>query len=133
MVRSLRKKLKKEAFLVTIGDRTIDVLPIRRGEFRVAEHTVWAASQGDKRWVFVDGNVYIFEVHRPGTHARRRDGHDESLSAPMPATVVKVHVAPGDEVKAGQLLVVLEAMKMELTLTAAPISGARPLCRRLHR
>jgi 3-methylcrotonyl-CoA carboxylase alpha subunit len=37
----------------------------------------------------------------------------------MPATVVKLHVAPGDEVKAGQLLLVLEAMKMELPVRAA--------------
>jgi biotin carboxyl carrier protein len=40
------------------------------------------------------------------------------LSAPIPGKVVKVHVAVGDEVVAGQPLVVLEAMKMENELTA---------------
>jgi propionyl-CoA carboxylase alpha chain len=36
-----------------------------------------------------------------------------SLVAPMPGTVVRVQAAPGDAVAAGQVLVVLEAMKME--------------------
>ena len=34
----------------------------------------------------------------------------------MPATVIKIHVKPGDEVKKGDAVVVLEAMKMELPL-----------------
>lgn len=40
------------------------------------------------------------------------------LEAPIPGKVVKVHVSVGDEVVAGQPLVVLEAMKMENELTA---------------
>jgi biotin carboxyl carrier protein len=42
-----------------------------------------------------------------------------SALAPMPGSVVRVAVAPGDTVVAGQLLVVLEAMKMEHTIQAA--------------
>jgi len=36
----------------------------------------------------------------------------------MPGSVVRVAVAPGDRVEAGQVLVVLEAMKMEHAVTA---------------
>ena len=42
----------------------------------------------------------------------------QSLIAPMPATVIKVHVKPGDAVRKGDIVVVLEAMKMELPLRA---------------
>jgi 3-methylcrotonyl-CoA carboxylase alpha subunit len=42
--------------------------------------------------------------------------------APMPATVIKIDVKPGDAVKKGDVLVVLEAMKMELPLRA-PADG----------
>jgi acetyl/propionyl-CoA carboxylase alpha subunit len=42
--------------------------------------------------------------------------------APMPATVIKIDVKPGDAVKKGDVLVVLEAMKMELPLHA-PADG----------
>jgi propionyl-CoA carboxylase alpha chain len=45
-----------------------------------------------------------------------------SLTAPMPGSVIRVHVAAGDVVTAGQPLVVLEAMKMEHSVTS-PIDG----------
>jgi propionyl-CoA carboxylase alpha chain len=46
-----------------------------------------------------------------------------SLLAPMPGTVVRVAVAEGDAVEAGQTVLVLEAMKMQHTVTA-PHAGA---------
>jgi len=42
----------------------------------------------------------------------------DSLTAPMQGTIVKVAVADGDVVEAGQMIVVLEAMKMEQPLNA---------------
>ena len=45
-----------------------------------------------------------------------------AVGAPMPGKVTKIAVAPGQTVTAGQMLVVLEAMKMEYTLKA-PVSG----------
>ncbi len=45
------------------------------------------------------------------------------LTAPMPGKVISTHVAVGDRVEAGQLLIVLEAMKMEHRVTA-PEAGA---------
>jgi acetyl/propionyl-CoA carboxylase alpha subunit len=41
------------------------------------------------------------------------DAEHSNLAAPMPGTVIKVAVAPGDRVQPRQTLVVLEAMKME--------------------
>ena len=48
----------------------------------------------------------------------RENGHDESILAPMTGKIVKVLVGVGDTVAEGQLLVVMEAMKMEYRLTA---------------
>ena len=45
-----------------------------------------------------------------------------SLQAPMPGTVVRVDVAPGDQVDARQVLVVIEAMKMQHQI-GAPAAG----------
>ncbi len=72
------------------------------------------------------------DVDWPGGHAafspvpRFTDPADAiasgSLLAPMPGTVVRVEVAVGDDVAAGQPVLVLEAMKMQHTV-AAPAAG----------
>ena len=49
-------------------------------------------------------------------------GEGGAVAAPMPGTVIRVLVAPGDRVEARQPLVVLEAMKME-TPVVAPYDG----------
>jgi acetyl-CoA carboxylase biotin carboxylase subunit len=55
----------------------------------------------------------------PATRRRRSaSAAGEALVAPMPATVIKVQVKRGDAVKKGDVVVVLEAMKMELPLRA---------------
>ncbi len=45
-------------------------------------------------------------------------GEGDAVTAPMPGTILKVNVANGDKVKAGTVLVVLEAMKMENEILA---------------
>lgn len=80
----------------------------------------WAVADGDIRWVFIDGEVFEFEVQRQGR--RKTAAHQGSLSAPMPATVIGINVAAGDAVKKGDTLLVLEAMKMELPVRA-PADG----------
>lgn len=79
----------------------------------------WAVADGDTRWVFLDGEVHELEVQRQG---RRKGSAHHSLSAPMPATVIRIDVAPGAAVKRGDTLLVLEAMKMELPVRA-PADG----------
>ena len=41
-----------------------------------------------------------------------------SITSPMPGTIVKVNVKAGDSIKKGDVVVVLEAMKMENDITA---------------
>ena len=72
----------------------------------------------EARWVFVDGRVHVIET-ADATRTRSRRGHDEAaLASPMPGTVVLVNVAPGQQVVKGELLVMLEAMKMEVAIKA---------------
>ena len=58
-------------------------------------------------------------------------GPGGSLAAPMPGTVLRVEVHEGEHVDEGQTLVLLEAMKMELAVTApAAVSSRRSWSRR---
>ena len=99
----------------------LTVTPVGNGVFRVGDQpprTAWAAAVGSARWVFIDGQVFVIDTTE-GSGRRRARSHGGPLAAPMPATVRKVNVVPGDTVKAGDVLIVLEAMKMELPVRAS--------------
>ena len=64
----------------------------------------------------VSTGSYLIEVDNVTHRISRDDGG--VVRAPAPAVVVAVPVAPGDEVAAGDTLVVLEAMKMEMAVRA---------------
>lgn len=67
-----------------------------------------------------DGHVAVTELPRFPTHSA--DQTAGSLVAPMPGKVITVGVAPGDVVAQGDVLVVIEAMKMEHTVRS-PVDG----------
>jgi biotin carboxyl carrier protein len=74
-----------------------------------------AARSGNVVWVSVEG--FVFEIGLAAA-ARRTVSDEAALAPPMPATVVRIAVSPGQRVSQGDLLVALEAMKMELPLRA---------------
>jgi 3-methylcrotonyl-CoA carboxylase alpha subunit len=74
-----------------------------------------------------DWHVFAGGDYRRLTLRHGLSGHDEearrgSLAAPMPGRIVQVMSRPGETVKKGQPLLILEAMKMEHTVTA-PADG----------
>jgi acetyl-CoA/propionyl-CoA carboxylase biotin carboxyl carrier protein len=72
-------------------------------------------------WLGRDGDSWRVQVHDPVAAALRRaaaGAGGDTLTAPMPGTVTVVKVAKGDEVTAGQSLLVVEAMKMEHVITS---------------
>jgi biotin carboxyl carrier protein len=93
-------------YLVKNGDRKVQVA---------------VATGAGATWVFVDGNVWTVEDATRERSGRKRGG-DTTVMAPMPATVVSINTSPGQPVKEGDTLIVLEAMKMELPIRA-PRSG----------
>jgi len=78
----------------------------------------YAAAGNGGTWVFLQGRTYFVQTEQPSGRRGGRADDELALSAPMPATVVAVNVVPGQQVARGDVLVTLEAMKMELAIKA---------------
>ena len=77
--------------------------------------------------VNVNGTAYEVEIEEmtgaptvaaAPVAAPAASGAGESITSPMPGNILAVNVAAGDMVKKGQVLMVLEAMKMENEIMA---------------
>jgi pyruvate carboxylase subunit B len=93
-------------------------------------HGLAVDGRGEAGWRLVDhGSVRdVLAIDERTAHIRSlastagRANHGGIIRAPMPGLVTRIQVAPGDRVRAGQGVVVLEAMKMENELKA-PADG----------
>jgi biotin carboxyl carrier protein len=104
-----------------------EVQPLADGWYLVIEGEkrwrVAIAHAPDATWVFVDGQAARIDAAAPAASRGRAKGRGESgVMAPMPATVVAINTAAGQPVTAGDTVIVLEAMKMELPIKS-PRSG----------
>jgi acetyl-CoA/propionyl-CoA carboxylase biotin carboxyl carrier protein len=78
------------------------------------------AYDGEDMWLARGGSAW--RVRRASSEEAHVAAVHGSLRAPMPGQVLLVPASEGDEVKAGDPVVVIESMKMELTI-AAPVDG----------
>ena len=74
----------------------------------------------DDWWVHVDGRIHVLSIDEQGLSGSGADG---GMTAPMPGKILEIMCSIGDQVEAGQTLIVMEAMKMEHRI-AANASGA---------
>ncbi|MEM9837841.1 MAG: biotin carboxylase N-terminal domain-containing protein [Pseudomonadota bacterium] len=94
---------------VSLGDETYAIAScFWRGESEIGFYT--------------DDRVRWLTLYDPFASAGAAEAGEAALSSPMPATVTGVKVVAGDRVEAGDVLVTLEAMKME-TVIKAPAAG----------
>lgn len=94
------------------------------GVFRVEvdgrNETVYVAGPRGRRWAFWNGRVYREERFGEQPAGRpSRSAAAQHITAPMPATVLKLLVTTGTRVTKGDVIVIVEAMKMELPLRAS--------------
>jgi len=72
--------------------------------------------------ISAEGQSFFFTLARAGGSFDLSGVSDGAVLSPIPGSIVAVEIAEGDQVKRGQKLVVLSAMKMELALNA-PFDG----------
>ncbi len=112
-------------FAVKFGDVTHEIVVDEENEGRLllsnssGRMRARVAREKDKYWVWLDGSTFEFQLPSQDTHGHGASSADaDELRAPMPGTLVKLMAAEGDRVEIGQVLAILEAMKMEHQLRA---------------
>jgi 3-methylcrotonyl-CoA carboxylase alpha subunit len=121
------------SYVATIGERSfpVEAQPLKDGGWLLTiegqRFTVYGAAAGDQRYLHLNGQSYTLTV--PDTRAKRRKGAAAGgdLTAQMPGQVADVLVTEGDTVEAGQTLIILEAMKMQIRVIAPTAGRVRRL------
>jgi 3-methylcrotonyl-CoA carboxylase alpha subunit len=93
-----------------------------RAEFDGLRTTATVVVAGERRHVFGQGRAWQFAAVDPLHHSGEGGGAEGGLLAPMPGKVIALIAAEGAMVEKGAPLLILEAMKMEHTITA-PAAG----------
>ncbi len=125
---TIRLERDGDGWIAQIADRVYRVRIEPTGDglrliFDDGQTLAWTAAEGDARYVWVDGEQVTLTATGVGRTSRKAAvGADKQIRAGMPGRVRAVLVGIGDAVKAGQPLVVMEAMKMEIH-AAAPFDG----------
>lgn len=99
---------------------------IKDHRFEVGGRTYKVKSMriGQDTWIHVNGETHLVQEQKSSQIRRKKSGVTGSgvILAPMPGKILKVNHKAGDLVKAKQVLLIMEAMKMEYSITA-PADG----------
>jgi 3-methylcrotonyl-CoA carboxylase alpha subunit len=133
---TLRLEFRGERVRVHGGGHHLDAMLEELGEGRLRlrckglDAEVLVAADSSRVYVGLRDHGWDFLIEPLHAVESGQGEQDTHPVAPMPGTVVAVKVAPGDRIQAGQPLLIMEGMKMELTL-AAPVAGTveRVLCK----
>ncbi len=129
-VYSVTIERRQDTYFVTYDNTEYKVSPeeIKPGHLKiqVGDRLIKAiVTEGDQeKYVFIDGNVFkVKPVELTGRKKKSKKESDESdLDSPISGKIVNVKVKTDDTVKKGEVLMVIEAMKMEY-LIRAPYKG----------
>ena len=116
-LRFLENRGNPDAFEPAPGEETEAVPPPAPASGAGASHGVYT--------VTVDGRSYVVEVSEGGDvtgisqSAPASSPKGEPVAAPLAGNIFKVTVKPGDHVNQGDVIVILEAMKMETEVRAS--------------
>ncbi|HEX8984797.1 MAG TPA: biotin/lipoyl-containing protein [Bryobacteraceae bacterium] len=119
-------ELERDGDLWRANGNTASVLEVESGFYSVLlgsrSFEARIEPSGDAWAVTIGRRRFLIEVNDPrrrirGIGAAAGEGR-QRISSPMPGKVVRVLVAPGDQIEAGQAIAVVEAMKMQNELKA---------------
>lgn len=116
-MKEYKYKINGNEYLVEIGDVINNIAKVTvNGEIYQVE--MEKQVEPEKKKVIIPPVTPKSVVNNAPTTSSTRINAENALKAPLPGVIVEIKVAIGDEVNAGDTLVVLEAMKMANNLEA---------------
>ena len=123
-------------YRVSLADRDhrVDVLEVSENLYSMIcdgrSYEVDIVEEGNTYEIFIKGKSYMAEVLRPDKKLPLTPQEKETtpsleertVTTPMSSKVIKVLIAAGETVEIDQVLLIVEAMKMEMPITS-PIQG----------
>ena len=121
---SARHRVRRQGDSVHVDDTRIDVRDVGGGDFVVAidgrHERLHAVAHGDTVHVQLRGRAFRIERIDPARGSGGVGGATAGASlAPMPGVVVSVQATVGQAVRQGDALLVIESMKLQMTIGAA--------------
>jgi biotin carboxyl carrier protein len=130
---NVKVERKGKEFYIAYGDNeyTASALEDKPGQLKiqVGERIIKAlVSEGEEnKFIFIDGNVYqVKRIELTGQKKVQKKEGD--LNSPISGTIVNIKAKEGTRIKKGEVIMVIEAMKMEY-LIRAPYKG---LVKKIH-
>jgi biotin carboxyl carrier protein len=116
---------QQDKHIARVGQHQLEVelesIAPGRGWLRLRERVFpyCAARVGDQVHVWLAGRTFALELveRTPRRSTATAGARSATVTAPMPGTLLKIEVGPGESFAAHQPLIVMESMKMEMTLS----------------
>jgi len=102
------EEIKSGHLIIKIGDKIIKSV----------------VTKGDQeKYVFVDGDIFkVKNIELTGIRKKNKKEKENTLNSPISGRIVNIKTKKGDKVKKGDVLLIIEAMKMEYIIRA-PYDG----------
>ncbi len=115
---------RRPGLVLTIDGRAVDIaeLPAEDGAFNLVidgtPRRGWRYRIGNELHLRLGGRTFVLEVLDRHAGGKAGAGSGNELRAEMPGTVVEIACQPDAQVAAGQALLTIESMKMQMILSA---------------
>jgi biotin carboxyl carrier protein len=123
-------EIQKDQFMVNGQPLDLKLLPLNRNGLYLLElgrrklEMLLKAKDRNQMNVMVDSRHMVVQVERGNNHHKleRSKGAQGDMTAPMPGIILSTRVIEGEHVEAGDILLTVESMKMQMEIRA-PFAG----------
>ena len=108
-------EIDNNSYIIKIDDEVFEIVADRKGNGK----SIYLL---EGNYFEVESKTFLQEKAEELLNKKRKDSSLVNIKAPMPGLVLNINIKKGDKIEKGELIIILEAMKMENDIKA-PITG----------